>query len=45
MTIDADLVTRKMMLIARDLDALVSIRERGGSAPSRDCPSRGSSRN
>jgi uncharacterized protein YutE (UPF0331/DUF86 family) len=29
MTIDAELVTRKMMLIARDLDTLVVIRGRG----------------
>lgn len=29
MTVDPELVTRKMMLIARDLDALASIRDRG----------------
>jgi uncharacterized protein YutE (UPF0331/DUF86 family) len=32
MTIDADLVTRKMLLVARDLDALRVIRARGAAA-------------
>jgi uncharacterized protein YutE (UPF0331/DUF86 family) len=32
MTIDPELVTRKLMLIARDLDALESIRHRGAAA-------------
>jgi len=32
MTIDPDLITRKMMIIARDLDALGAIHERGADA-------------
>jgi uncharacterized protein YutE (UPF0331/DUF86 family) len=32
MTVDPDLVTRKMMLIARDLDALTAIEARGAGA-------------
>ena len=32
MTIDSELVTRKLLLIARDLDALTAIRNRGQDA-------------
>jgi uncharacterized protein YutE (UPF0331/DUF86 family) len=32
MTVDRDLVTRKLLLIARDLDTLAAIRDRGADA-------------